>query len=170
MAGILRVDSLQNEAANITIPVTYLPGRLLQRKRSFYYNGSWNPGNTYYPLPGSWIDFTPMDDDSIIKYTFIHGTGHRGRNSFNIFHYKFYVNGGEYARHTESNNHQESGHAKTYEVQSWGKGIQGNMGFASRQYSDNNHCTHFHRTNYWNGGGSDTDMPAQVIVEERTLG
>lgn len=166
MAGVLIVDTIRNEANSISLPIPYLQRRIIQRTTRWFKGGLWNPGNTYYEIPGSYINITPMYDNSYITYTYMSPTGHRGAYAHAISHWIFMVNGGEYARHSRSVDHQESGHIHRWEIPSWGKGRSGSLGYVSRQYNDGNHCIHYNGRRYVDGSDSSRAVPAYISVEE----
>jgi len=165
MAGTIRVDTLGNESGSLLIPTSALVRRVVQRTTRWFKGGLWNPGNNYYEIPGSFINITPLYDNSFITYTYMCPLGHRGA-AHSITHWIFMSNGTEYARHNRSVDHQESGACHRWEVPSWGKGQSGSMGYITRQYTDSNHSVWYNGRRYFNGIDSTRSVPSYVTVEE----
>ena len=165
MAGILTVDTIRNVDNSVNLQTSYLQRRLVQRTTRWFKGGLWNPGNNYREIPGSLINITPTYDNSILVYTYMCPLGHRGA-AHSITHWVFVSNGQEYARHSRSVDHQESGAIHRWEVPSWGKGRSGSMGYYTRQYVDSNHSVHYNGRRYINGSDSSRGVPSFVQVEE----
>lgn len=165
MSGILNVDNIRNVAGTVNLQTGFLRRRIVQRYTRWFKGALWNPGNTYYEIPGSVMNVTPLYDDSILVYTFMCPLGHR-QNAHSITHWVFVANGTEYARHSVSVDHQESGHIRRWEVPSWGKGRSGSMGYFARQYGDGTHSVHFNGRRYIDGSDSSRGVPSFVQVEE----
>ena len=70
MASTLIVDTIRNGANSVNIQTTYLQRRLVQRVNRWFRGGVWNPGNTYYEIPGSFLNITPMYDNSYLLYSY----------------------------------------------------------------------------------------------------
>ncbi len=169
MSGRLIVDTIRNSSNSINLSSAYFSRRVLQRTVRKYENGLWNPGNTYYEIPGTWLNITPFSNSSYISYRLTTAASQRGNYAHAISHWIFMCNGREWARHCTSNDHVETGHSFKFEIPSWGAGRTGNMGFVGRQYGDGNHCIHFHGSRYRDGSDYSPPSPAQVIVEEYEL-
>lgn len=165
MASILRVDNIRNNANTVNLPISYLQRRLVQRTTRWFKGGLWNPGNTYYEIPGSFINITPLYDNSFLVYTYMCPLGHRGV-AHSISHWIFIANGQEYFRHSRSADHNEAGHIHRWEIASWGKGKSSSMGYITRQYSDSTHSVHFNGRRYIDGIDSSRGVPSYVSVEE----
>jgi hypothetical protein len=165
MSGILRVDTIRNSANTVNLQTTYLQRRLVQRYTRWFQGGLWNPGNNYREIPGSLMNVTPLYDNSILTYTYMCPLGHR-QNAHSITHWTFVAAGQEYARHSRSVDHQESGAINRWEVPSWGKGRSGTMGYFVRQYGDGTHSVHYNGRRYIDGSDSSRGVPSFVQVEE----
>ena len=165
MSGILKVDTIRNETNSVNLPTPYLKRRLVQRYTRWFLGGLWNPGNTYYEIPGSFINVTPLYDNSFVTYSYSAPVGHVWF-THSISHWIFMVNGDEYARHNRSADHLESGHIIKWEVPSWGKGRSGSMGYFTRQYSSGQHGVHFNARRYIDGSDSSRGVASYVSVEE----
>jgi hypothetical protein len=165
MSGILKVDQIRNNDQSVRIFTEQLTRRLIQRTTRWFRGGLWNPGNNYYEIPGSFINITPLYDNSFIRYTYMCPLGHRGA-AHSITHWIFMANGQEYARHSRSMDHQEEGAIHQWEVPSWGKGKSGSLGYLTRQYADSNHSVHFNGRRYTAGADSSRGEAAWVSVEE----
>ena len=165
MSGILKVDTIRNTAGTVVVPTTAFNRRVVQRVTRWFKGGLWNPGNNYREVPGSFIDISPLYSNSYLVYTWMCPLGHRGA-AHSITHWIFYAGGNEYARHSRSVDHQESGTIHRWEVASWGAGRSGSMGYLTRQYSDSNHSVHYNGQRYQNGSDSSRGVPSYVSVEE----
>jgi len=78
------------------------------------------------------------------------------------------ANGQEFARHSVSCDHNESGVIRRWEVPSWGAGKAAGMGYITRQYGDGTHSVHFNSQRYRDGVDSTRGVPSFVSVEEYT--
>ena len=165
MSGILTVDTIRNVDNTINLQTSYLQRRLVQRTTRWFKGGLWNPGNEYKEIPGSLMNITPIYDNSFLTYTFMCPLGHR-QNAHSITHWVFVAGGQEYARHSRSVDHQESGAIHRWEVASWGKGRSGTMGYYTRQYGDGTHSVHYNGRRYIDGSDSSRGVPSFVQVEE----
>jgi hypothetical protein len=165
MSSEIIVNTIRNTANTVNLQTPYLSRRLIQRTNRWFRGGVWNPGNTYYEVPGSVIAITPFYDNSFIMYSYMCPLGHVWA-AHSISHWIFNVNGREFARHNRSVDHQESGHIIKWEVPSWGKGVSGNMGYFTRQYSSGNHGVHFNARRYIDGSDSTRSVPSFISVEE----
>lgn len=165
MSGILKVDTIRNTANSVNLQTTYLQRRVVQRTTRWFKGGLWNPSNQYREIPGSMINITPLYDNSYLTYTCMIPLGHRGA-AHSITHWIFYAAGNEYARHSRSVDHQESGAIHRWEVASWGAGRSGTMGYLVRQYADSNHSVHFNGRRYIDGSDSSRGVPSFIQVEE----
>jgi hypothetical protein len=140
---------------------------MVQRYTRWFFGGVWNPGNIYYEIPGSYINVTPLFDNSFLTYSTNAPVGHVGGwPAHTISHWVFTVNGTEWARHNRSGDHQESGHILRWEVPSWGKGRSGSMGYITRQYSNGTHGVHYNARRYLDGTSTNSPVPVYVSVEE----
>lgn len=165
MTATLKVNNIRNVSGTVSMPTSYLHRRLVQRVTRWFRGGVWNPGNNYREVPGSFITITPRYSNSYIVYTWMCPLGHRGA-AHSISHWIFFANGQEYARHSRSVDHQESGAIHRWEVPSWGAGKTSSLGYYTRQYSDSNHSIHFNGQRYRDGGQVDDGVPSWVSVEE----
>jgi hypothetical protein len=167
MTGTLLVNTIRNTANSVNLSTTNFNRRLIQRTFRWFKGGLWNPGNTYYEVPGSWLSITPVYSNSFLTYTWMCPLGHRGA-AHSITHWIFMANGQEYARHSVSIDHQEQGAIRRWEVPSWGAGKAGGMGYITRQYADSNHSVHWNGRRYVDGSDSSRGVPSWVSVEEYT--
>ena len=165
MVSILKVDALYNTAGNAGGNIRSYQRRVIQRVTRWWTGGIWNPGNNYYEIPGSMISITPLYSQSYLVYTYMCPLGHRGA-AHSITHWILMVDGKEYARHSRSVDHQESGSIQKWEVPSWGAGRSSSIGYVARQYSDSDHSVHFNGRRYKDGTQTDSGVAAQVTVEE----
>lgn len=165
MSSTIITDNIRNTSGTVQLPTPYLKRRMVQRVTRWFKGGLWNPGNTWYEVPGSLINITPFYDNSLITYSYMCPLGHVW-NAHSITHWLFFVNGDEYARHNRSIDHQESGHIMKWEVPSWGKGRSGTMGYFTRQYASGSHGVHFNGRRYFDGSDSSRGIPSFVSVEE----
>lgn len=165
MSSILITDTIKNSANTVVLQTPQLQRRSIQRVTRWFKGGLWNPGNTWYEIPGSMINITPFYDNSLILYSYMCPIGHVW-NAHSITHWMFMVNGKEYGRHNRSIDHQESGNIMRWEVPSWGKGVAGNMGYMGRQYGSGTHGVHFNGRRYIDGSDSSRGIPSFVSIEE----
>lgn len=166
MPGIIRVDTVRNPGNTVNLSTQHFQRRLIQRVSRRWEGGLWNPGNTYYEIPGSFVNITPLYDESYISYTFTSMLAQRGTSAHAITHWIFTAAGQEYGRHSRSMDHLESGNILRFEIPSWGKGRTGGMGFFARQYGDGTHSVHFNSRRYIDGIDSSRAIPVQVSAEE----
>ena len=167
MSGILKVDSLQTESGIVTIPVSHFQRRVLQRVSYTHRVGWWRGNNTYYWVPGAYVDFRPLRSDSRIRFTYSIPTRDYGSNHM-IMHWIFYANDQEYGRFTRGGHHVENAFANEWDIPSWGSSNYSRVGFKCRSYSEGNHNAHLYLTQYWDGGGASNQINGQVMVEEYT--
>jgi hypothetical protein len=174
MTATLRVNTIANSTASVSIATTYFQRRLVQRIYKRFHgggnpteggNGLWNPGNEYRPIPGNSLSITPLYSNSILVYSCNSPQGHR-QNSHSISHWKFYAGGVEYVRHTQAGTHLSCAHVHRWEVPSWGAGRAGMMGYQVRQYGDGTHSTHFNGRRWLDGNDTSRTVPSYVMVEE----
>jgi hypothetical protein len=165
MAGILKVDNIRNSANTVNMPTTYFKRRTLQRWSKWFKGGLWNPSNTYWEIPGSWINLTPMSDTSRITYSFNAPVGHVW-NSHSISHWIFYAYGLEQCRFSKSCTHLETAALFQWEVLSQGAGKSLSMGFYARQYNNGNHGVHFNARRYRDGSNVNEPVGCYVSCEE----
>jgi len=168
MASELKVDTIRNQGNTVNIPVSSLKRRITQRiTRNYKPIGIWNPGNSYYPMPGSFLSITPMYDDSYLVYSYTCPVGHVW-NAHSISHWILMANGTEYLRFCKSNHHIENAHISKWEIPSWGAGQTGNIGFMTRNYSSGNHGVHFNGRRYIDGSDSSRSVDVFISLEEYT--
>ena len=165
MGGVVRATTVQNEAGTITIPTRYFSSRIIQRTAYTSRIGWWRGNNSYYWVPGAYIDFRPMRDDTRIKISFMIPTRDYG-SAHMISHWIFYRDDIEYGRHTRGGHHVENPFTQEWDLESWGAGQYARVGYKFRAYSEGNHNAHLYHARYWDGAGSGLNMPGQVIVEE----
>lgn len=170
MAGILRVNSLGPTDDSFTRTPAQLYRRVVQRvhQRVKNSNGNWNPGNEWYPLPGSWVEITPRYSNSKIVYCCNCPVGHVW-NTHAISHWYLIVNGKEYARFNKSCDHLDTSATTRWEIPSWGAGISSSIGFLTQNYSSGSHGVHFNSKRYQDGGGTYFNMDTFTSVEEIIL-
>lgn len=166
MTGILTVDTLRNSANTVSITPRSLQRRIIQRTTRRFFGGTWTPGTNYREIPGSLINITPMYSNSLLTYTYMCPICQKGTNAHSISHWIFVANGQEYARHSRSVDHQESGAIIRWEIPSWGAGRSSTMGYFTRQYVDATHAVHFNSRRYIDGSDSTRSIPSWVSVEE----
>jgi hypothetical protein len=168
MTGFLKVDTITNEANNISIATFSLQRRIIQRASYTHRVGWWRANNAYYWVPGAYMDFRPMRSDSRIKVTFCNPIRQYGASQHMISHWIFYVDEVEYGRFTKGGHHVENAFATEWDVPSWGEGQYRRVGHKCRSYAEGNHNSHVYLTQYWDGGGADNNIQGQMIVEEYT--
>lgn len=166
MTAILKVDSLQNEAGTITIPVSQMQHRIIQRVTYNHRAGYWTPENTYYWCPGAFIDFQPRRSDSRIRWSGSIPFRQYAYNAHGISHWIFYLDDIEIGRHSTSGHHYEQAACQEWDVPSWGAGDSKRMGYRIRSYSSGSHNIHTYYTEYWNGTGSGNNISGRVSIEE----
>ena len=165
MTSIVRVDTLQNEAASISISTTSMQRRIIQRVSYVHRIGWWRGNNIYYWVPGAYVDFRPLRADTRIRATFSIPTRPYGSTHM-IMHWIFYVDEVEYGRFTRGGHHVENAFATEWDVPSWGEGIYARIGHKCRSYSEGNHNAHLYLNQYWDGSAPSSDNAGQAIVEE----
>lgn len=165
MPATLTTRAISDRVGSVTIPLTELSSRVVQRYINDYTTGEWDPNNTYNWAPGGYHDFTPTRADSLISYTWRVPTAYFS-STHGISHWKFWVNGVLYYWHSHSGQHLEDGSTFHWEVPSWGT-VQARIGYQVRSYSNNSHEIRLYSTNYWNGTGSrQAGCTGQLIIEE----
>lgn len=167
MTGVLRTEFIQDEGASFSLPVWNMQRRIIQRVSYVHRTGWWRASNTYYWVPGAYVDFRPVRSDSRIRLTFSIPTRDYG-SAHMITHWIFYVNGTEYGRHSRGGHHVENAFAQEWDIASWGAGQYARAGYKVRSYAEGNHNAHLYHTEYWDGGGAGYEIPGQVTVEEYT--
>lgn len=168
MSEPLTVRELESSDGSINIQTTSLKSRLVQRFTRTFKGGTWNPANTYYEIPGSFINITPLYDNSIIIYTYTGAVAwiNAWTSNHAISHWRFYVNGKEHARHNKSARYIEENSVVKWEVPSWGAGRSGSMGYYARQYNNGNNGVYFNGRNYKDGGRSIEPVSVFISIEE----
>lgn len=171
MTGVLRVDTIQNSTGTVSVPVEFMRKRLIQRTQQTFKFGTWNPGNTYYQIPGSTIGITPVYDHSFIRYVLrMPITYPNGGNAHEISHWIFQAEGRwgtrEYARFCRSKDHLEDAFSQEWWISSWGAGKATTMGYVMRNYSSGSHYIATNASYWWNGGGSFRAQQSWVMAEE----
>jgi hypothetical protein len=165
MSGIIKTTNIGNESGSYTLPVRYLSRRIIQRTSYTHRVGWWRGNNSYYWVPGAYIDFRPQRSDSRIKVSFAVPTRAYGSQHM-IMHWIFYRDEVEYGRHTRGGHHVENAFSTDWDIPSWGAGQYSRLGYKCRSYSEGNHNAHLYLTQYWDGGGASNHIQGQVIVEE----
>ena len=168
MTGFLKVDTITNEANTVSIPTSYMQRRLIQRVSYTHRMGWWRGNNTYYWVPGAYMDFRPLRSDSRIRFTFNLPTRQYGASQHMIMHWIFYVDEVEYGRYTRGGHHVENAFGTEWDVPSWGENQYRRVGHKCRSYSEGTHNAHLYLTQYWDGGGASNDIQGQMIAEEYT--
>lgn len=167
MAGTLIVDNIRNSAGTVNMPVTYFKRRLVQRFTKRFQGGLWNPSNTYWEIPGSFINITPMYENSYLTYSFSGPLGHiNGWSAHCITHWIFYAAGVEQCRFSRSVDHIEQNCIFKWEIASPGAGRSTSMGIYARQYSNGSHGAHFNARRYRDGGNNQEPVGSFISVEE----
>jgi hypothetical protein len=158
----LKVDNLQSGSREYLIPLKELSHRFIQQYRDVYIFGSWTPSTSYTWMPGAYVDFTPQETTSRIRFTLCLTMGHV--NGHAISHNIFYANGVEIGRHSISGQSPEHRHTYVWDVPSWGT-TPGRIGYQTRNYGTSNQAL-FHGTYYWDGVGSNQTAQTEILVEE----
>jgi hypothetical protein len=171
MTGILKVDTIQNSTGTVSIPVEFMRKRLIQRTQKTFKLGTWNPGNTYYTIPGSTIGLTPVYDHSFIRYVLrMPITYPNGGNQHEISHWIFYAEGRwgnrEYARFCRSKDHLEDAFSQEWWISSWGAGKATTMGYIMRNYASGSNYIATNASCWWNGTASFRAQQSWVMAEE----
>lgn len=165
MTGILTVNTLQNEAGNVSINTSHLQRRILQRVSYVHRVGWWRGNDTYYWVPGAYVDFRPIRSNSRVRLTFSIPTRQYGSQHM-IMHWMFYRDEVYYGRHCRGGHHVENAFAMEWDIASWGEMQYARVGYKCRSYVEGNHNAHLYLTQYWDGGSASNDIQGQVIVEE----
>ena len=165
MSGILNVDNIYNEAGSTVAYTSYMQRRVVQRTVYSHRVGWWYPDNTYYWVPGAYLDFRPLRSDTRIRVTMSipaiwYGSAHH------ISHWIFYKDDIEYGRHSRSGHHTENAFTQQWDVPGWQAGQIARIGYKVRAYASGNHSTHLYFTNYWDGGGASWHLKGQIFAEE----
>lgn len=159
------VDQIDFDDKKVLIPVEELKHRVVKTYSATYTGGAWNPNNTFNWVPGMNYDYTPLLSNSKIRATcYIPSAGINSSHA--ISHWIFYANGVEIGRHCISGEHYEGFGSYTWEVDSWGAGVLGRIGYQMRSYANDNHEVRPFTTRYWDGGGSNQNSYGQFIIEE----
>jgi hypothetical protein len=164
MAGILNVDTIQDTSGRQVFPA-YLARRVVQRVVYVHRQGWCYPDNTYYFLPGTYVDFRPIRNDTRVRVSLSipmmwYGSAHH------ISHWVFYRDDIEYGRHTNGGHHTERASVMQWDIPTWGAGQYARVGYRVRAYASGNHSTHLFHVNYWDGGGNNWNPTGQISVEE----
>jgi len=165
MTAELAVDNIYNAAGSTVAYTSYMQRRVVQRVSYVHRLGYWYPDNNYYWLPGGYLDFTPIRNDTRLRWSLNcpmiwYGSAH------NITHHIFYRDEIEYGRHSRSGHHTENANTQTWDIPTWGAGQVGRVGYRIRSYAQGNHSGHFWFTHYWDGGQVNWSTPGQIICEE----
>jgi hypothetical protein len=166
MTGILQVDTVTNESASFSISSVNFKRRIIQRTNYIHRTGWWRANNTYYWIPGAFMDFRPIRGDSRIRASYNIFMRQYGTSNHTITHYIFYVDELEYGRFSRSGHHVENTNTIHYDVPSWGADAYRRIGFKARSYSEGSHNSHLWHTQYWDGASGAYDCPGQMIIEE----
>jgi hypothetical protein len=166
MSSILRVDTIQNESATFSISASHFRRRTIQRLSYTHRVGWWRSDNTYYWVPGAYVDFRPLRGDSRVKLTFNIPTRQYGTSQHTIQHWIFYRDEVELGRHTRGGHHTENAFSTEWDLASWGADVYSRVGYKTRAYADGNHNAHLYLTQYWDGTGAGFEIQGQAIVEE----
>lgn len=167
MSGRLQVDTIQSENGSNGISISNMQRRVIQRTSQTYRSGYWRADNSYYWIPGMFVEFRPLRSDSRISLSFSIPTRDYG-SAHMIMHYIMYIDDQEQMRFTRGGHHVENAHAIDWEIPSWGAGQFRRVGMKARSYSEGNHNAHLYMLRYWNGGGNSLRVPGQLIMEEYT--
>lgn len=168
MVGIIRADTIQNEAATATITASHMQRRVIQRVSYVWRNGWWRSDNAYYWVPGTMVNFKPMRGDTRIRYSTNVPVRQYGGSAHSITHWIFFLDNIEYGRHSRGGHHIENVFSSEWDLPSWGTNQIRAMGYKVRAYSDPTHNAHLYATQYWNGANTFLDIQGQTIVEEYT--
>lgn len=167
MSGTLVVDNIRNSANTVNFPVSYFKRRLVQKLTRRYPGGAWNPSNTYWEIPGSFLGITPQYDNSYIIYTYSGPLSHiNGWSAHCITHWIFYAYGNEQCRFSRSVDHIENNAIFRWQIPSEGAGKACNAGFYARQYSNGNHGAHFNARRYRDGSNVSGELVGAYISME----
>jgi hypothetical protein len=167
MSGQLQVDTIQSANGSNGISISNMRRRCIQRVSYTYRSGYWRGNNTYYWVPGAYVEFQPLRGDTRLYMSFSVPTRDYG-SAHMIMHWIMYVDDQEQMRFSRGGHHVENAHVFEWDVNSWGQGIR-RVGFKARSYSEGNHNAHLYMARYWNGGGNSFRLPGQLRVEEYTV-
>lgn len=166
MASILKADTLEDPAGNVSINIdNWLQRRTIQHMSYTHRVGSWRCDDTYRWIPGGYLDFKPKRSDSRINVSFAVHTRDYGSNHM-ITHWIFYVDEQEIGRFTRGGHQVENTNPIEMDVPSWGAGVEVRIGWRVRAYVTGNHNAHYYHLEHWNGGGDGRRVPGQLIAEE----
>jgi hypothetical protein len=165
MTAILTAGSLQNEASTVTIPISHMQRRIIQRVSYTHRIGWWRGNNTYFWVPGAYVDFRPIKSTSRIRFTYSIPTRDYG-SAHMISHWIFYVDDIELGRHSRGGHQVENAFATEWDIEGWSAGTYRRIGYRFRSYTEANHNSHLYLTKYWDGGQTALNIPGQAIVEE----
>jgi hypothetical protein len=166
MSSIIKVDTIQDENGLNSITTSSFQRRTIQRLSYTHRVGWWRPDNTYYWVPGAYIDFRPLRGDSRIKVSFTIPKRQYGNSQHSISHWIFYRDEEEYGRHSRSGHHVENSFTTEWDMPSWGANSYSRIGYKVRSYNAGSHNVHLYYSQYWDGGGSSRNLNGQAIVEE----
>lgn len=165
MTSILKVDNIYNEAGSSVAYTQYLARRVVQRVEYTHRVGWWYPNDTYHWIPGGYLDFTPVRNDTRVRIVINIPTTWYG-NVHSITHWIFYRDEIEYGRHCRGGYHNQDTFAQEWDVPSWGEGHMARLGYKARSYANGNHSAHLYYETYWDGGGVGWHMKGQIFAEE----
>lgn len=166
MTSKINVDTISNTSGTLSLPTNYFQRRIIQRTSYTHRIGWWHPDNTYYWLPGGYLDYRPLRNDTRLRCT-INCPTSKYDQSHAISHWVFYIDDEEQGRHCRGGNHAEDAFATEWDVPSWGAGQIRRIGYKVRGYDGNNRV-HVYLTDYWDGGGTNRQIPGQFTIEEYT--
>lgn len=166
MSSILKVDTINDENSLYSITTSNLQRRVIQRLSYTHRVGWWRANNTYYWVPGAYVDFRPLRGDSRIRFTFTIPVRQYGGGQHTISHWIFYRDEEEYGRHSRSGHHTENSFSTEWEMPSWGANSYSRVGYKVRSYNEGTHNVHLYLTQYWDGGGNSYSLKGQATVEE----
>jgi hypothetical protein len=166
MTSILKLDTIQNENATFSISSSHFRRRTIQRLSYTHRIGWWRANNAYYWVPGAYIDFKPLRNDTRIKVSFNIPTRQYGNSQHTIQHWIFYRDEEELGRHTNGGHHTENAFTTEWDLKSWGANIYSRVGYKVRSYGEATHNAHLYLTQYWDGAGNSFNINGQTIVEE----
>lgn len=168
MTGIINLNTIQNEAGNISLETRFFQRRIIQRASYTHRIGWWRANNSYYWVPGANVNFRPLRGDTRVRVTFNVPTRQYGSSQHSITHWIFFLNEIEYGRHSRAGHHTENAFSQEWDIPSWGEMQYGRVGYKVRSYSEAANNAHLYLTQYWDGGGADHNIQGQMIVEEYT--
>lgn len=165
MTAKLQVNTITNENNTISRSINDFAHRIIQRVSYTHRNGWIRGDNTYYWMPGGYVDFRPVRSDSRIRSQWAIHTRDYGSNHM-IMHYIFYRDDIEYGRFTRGGHEIEMTTTTEWDIPSWGANQIGRMGHKYRAYADGNHNAHLYLTEWWDGGGASNQIPGQYTIIE----